>query len=101
MQSKELEKWFSGQGSFGNVYRVMLDNKEKTILAKKESKKDKNKFSDDFIREFGTLKKLATSSTTTAVDRLIKLIGINFSVGYQMLSQKYRKCVLLTHLRLL
>ena len=83
LSTKILEKKFIGHGSFGNVYRVVLDNNEKTILAQKESKKDNIKFTDDFIREFGTLKKLATSSSTTGVDRLIKLIGIKIGSGHQ------------------
>ena len=81
--TKILEKKFIGHGSFGNVYRVVLDNNKKTILAQKDSKKDNIKFTDDFIREFGTLKKVATSSSTTGVDRLIKLIGIKIGSGHQ------------------
>ena len=65
-----------GVGSFGNVYRVVVDDGKKTVLALKVSKNKNKLLPHDFIRETGILKRISESTSRTGVDRLVHLVGL-------------------------
>ena len=73
---KLLHKKKIGAGSFGNVYRVVVDDGKKTVLALKVSKNKNKLLPHDFIREIGILKRISESTSRTGVDRLVHLVGL-------------------------
>lgn len=82
ISSEVLHKELVAQGWFGFVYRVVLNDDKKTVLAQKVPKNTRNFNTYDFLREFGTLRKLASSTKSTGVDRLVRLAGVSFGISY-------------------